>query len=71
VWGQSGKAIVVRKDGAMATAEDLIEFCRARMASYKKPRCVEFVTSLPRKGSFIDYDALDAQFGGGGYPGTG
>jgi long-chain acyl-CoA synthetase len=71
VWGQSGKAIVVRKDGAMATAEDLIEFCRARMASYKKPRFVEFVTSLPRKGSFIDYDALDAQFGGGGYPGTG
>jgi long-chain acyl-CoA synthetase len=39
------------------------------MASYKKPRFVEFVAELPRVGLAVDYDALDAQFDGGGYPG--
>ena len=69
VWTQSVKAIVVLRDGESATAEDIIEHCRASIASYKKPRTVEFVDALPRKGWLIDYDALDAQFGGGGYPG--
>lgn len=68
-WTQSVKAIVVLKEGETATAEDIIEHCRAEIASYKKPRSVEFVEKLPRDGWFVDYDALDAQFGGGGYPG--
>ena len=70
-WDQSVKAIVVLKEGETATAEDLIDHCRANIASYKKPRSVEFVDTLPRDGWFVDYDALDEQFGGGGYPGTG
>ncbi|HZN15106.1 MAG TPA: AMP-binding protein [Acidimicrobiales bacterium] len=69
-WTQSVKAIVVLKDGEAATAEDIIEHCRASIASYKKPRTVEFVDALPRQGWAVDYDALDAQFGGGGYPGV-
>jgi acyl-CoA synthetase (AMP-forming)/AMP-acid ligase II len=68
-WTQSVKAIVVLKDGHVATTEDIIEHCRAHIASYKKPRSVEFVDALPRDGWLVDYDALDAQFGGGGYPG--
>ena len=52
-----------------ATADEFIEHCRERIASYKKPRTVEFVDALPRRGFAVDYDALDAQFGGGGYPG--
>ncbi len=68
-WVQSVKAIVALADGASATADELIEHCRERIASYKKPRSVEFVDALPRDGFFIDYDALDAQFGGGNYPG--
>jgi acyl-CoA synthetase (AMP-forming)/AMP-acid ligase II len=68
-WAQSVKAIVVLKEGQQATAEDIIEHCRTTIASYKKPRFVEFVDSLPRKGFLVDYDALDAAFGGGGYPG--
>jgi acyl-CoA synthetase (AMP-forming)/AMP-acid ligase II len=68
-WTQSVKAIVVLKDGESATAEDIIEHCRATIASYKKPKSVEFVDALPRQGWLIDYDALDAQFAGGGYPG--
>jgi acyl-CoA synthetase (AMP-forming)/AMP-acid ligase II len=68
-WVQSVKAIVVVKDGATIDIDDLIEHCRTRMASYKKPRTVEFVDALPRNGFVVDYDALDASFGGGNYPG--
>ena len=68
-WTQSVKAIVVLKDGESATADDIIGHCRSTIASYKKPRTVEFVDALPRQGWAVDYDALDAQFGGGGYPG--
>ena len=69
VWAQSVKAIVAVREGTSVTADEIIEHCRARIASYKKPRTVEFVDSLPRKGFAIDYDALDDRFGGGGYPG--
>jgi long-chain acyl-CoA synthetase len=69
VWVQSVKAIVVLRDGAAATADELIEHCRSKIASYKKPRTVEFVDALPRIGFAVDYEALDAQFGGGNYPG--
>ena len=68
-WTQSVKAIVVLKEGETATADELVAHCRAHIASYKKPRTVEFVEKLPRQGFAVDYDALDAQFGGGGYPG--
>ena len=68
-WVQSVKAIVVLEDGAAATADEIVEHCRSRLASYKKPRSVEFVDTLPRQGFAVDYEALDAQFGGGGYPG--
>ncbi|HEX4490131.1 MAG TPA: AMP-binding protein [Acidimicrobiia bacterium] len=68
-WVQSVTAIVVLRDGERASADELIEHCRTRIASYKKPRAVEFVDALPRAGFAVDYDALDAHFGGGGYPG--
>jgi long-chain acyl-CoA synthetase len=70
-WTQRVLAVVVLHDGASATAEDLIEHCRSRIASYKKPSSIEFVDKLPRTGWAIDYDALDERFGGGGYPGLG
>jgi long-chain acyl-CoA synthetase len=68
-WVQSVTAIVVLAEGAEATEDELIEHCRTRIASYKKPRAVEFVDVLPRVGFAVDYDALDTRFGGGGYPG--
>ncbi len=67
-WGQSVKAIVVLRDGHDATEDDIVEHCRSLIASYKKPRSVEFVDKLPREGFSVDYDALDERFGGGGYP---
>jgi long-chain acyl-CoA synthetase len=48
--GETVKAFVVLKDGAVATAEDIIAFCRERMAPYKVPRQVVFRDSLPKSG---------------------
>src|SRR6266700_3291272 len=45
-WTQSVKAIVALKDGADATAEEIIEHCRANIASDKKPKSVEFVDAI-------------------------
>jgi long-chain acyl-CoA synthetase len=67
-WGQSVKAVVALNESDSATADELIEHCRSLIASYKKPRSVEFVDALPRDGWMVDYDALDERFGGGGYP---
>jgi long-chain acyl-CoA synthetase len=70
-WNQSVKAVVVLREGQTATAEEIIEHCRARIASYKKPRSVDFTASLPRTAAgLIDRDAVDEAFGGGGYPGS-
>jgi acyl-CoA synthetase (AMP-forming)/AMP-acid ligase II len=68
-WGQNVKAIIVPKDGAAPTPEEVVEHVRSQIASYKKPRHVEFADSIPKKGYTPDYDALDAAYGGGGYPG--
>jgi long-chain acyl-CoA synthetase len=70
VFTQSVKAIVQLRDGATCTQAELIEHCRASLASYKKPRIVEFIDALPRtKVGAVDYKALDERFGGGNYPG--
>ena len=71
-WGQSVTAIVVVHDDQDVTESELIDFVKGRIASYKKPRTVVFRdTPLPRHGWPIDYDTLDAEYGGGAYPGTG
>ena len=47
-WGEAVTAFVVLKPGMSATEHDLVEHCRAHLASYKKPRAVRFVANLPR-----------------------
>ncbi|MDQ1027165.1 acyl-CoA synthetase (AMP-forming)/AMP-acid ligase II [Streptomyces umbrinus] len=49
--GEVGRAYVVRRPGAVATADDLIAWARREMANYKVPRTVEFVGELPRNAS--------------------
>ncbi|MDQ0749228.1 acyl-CoA synthetase (AMP-forming)/AMP-acid ligase II [Streptomyces africanus] len=49
--GEVGKAYVVRRPGALLTADDLIAWSRREMANYKVPRTVEFVAELPRNAS--------------------
>ncbi|MEW6139343.1 MAG: AMP-binding protein [Thermodesulfobacteriota bacterium] len=42
-WGESVKAVIVLKEGAESTEEEIIDHCRARLASYKKPKSVDFI----------------------------
>lgn len=48
-WGEAVHAFVVLRSGApQVTADELIDFCKRRLASYKKPRSIEFLPALPR-----------------------
>ena len=47
-WGESVKACVVLRPAMAASEAELIEHCRAQIASYKKPRSVDFLEELPR-----------------------
>ncbi|MFM7120296.1 MAG: AMP-binding enzyme, partial [Gammaproteobacteria bacterium] len=47
-WGEAVKAVVVLKPGMTATAEDIIAVAREHLASYQKPRSVDFVDALPK-----------------------
>src|SRR5256886_1189413 len=46
--GESVKAFVVLRQGARATADEIIEHCRRNLAPYTVPRAVEFRTQLPK-----------------------
>jgi fatty-acyl-CoA synthase len=47
-WGEVCVAFVVRRAGADADEEELLEWCRARLARFKVPRALHFVDALPR-----------------------
>jgi acyl-CoA synthetase (AMP-forming)/AMP-acid ligase II len=47
-WGETVKALVVRRPGQEVSEADLIEFCRSRLAHYKCPTTVEFRDALAR-----------------------
>lgn len=47
-WGEQPRAVVVLKKGEKATPEEIIEYCRAKLTSFKRPRSVIFVDELPR-----------------------
>ncbi|RPJ37231.1 MAG: hypothetical protein EHM27_13755 [Deltaproteobacteria bacterium] len=51
LWGESVRAFVVLRKGAVLRAEEVVEYCKAHLASYKKPRSVVFVGFLPRNPS--------------------
>ena len=51
LWGESVKAFIVLKRGESMKEEDVIEYCKSHLASYKKPKVVEFVEVLPRNPS--------------------
>jgi long-chain acyl-CoA synthetase len=46
--GETVKAYVVLKSGQTATADDIIAFCRERLAAFKVPKIIEFRDSLPK-----------------------
>jgi acyl-CoA synthetase (AMP-forming)/AMP-acid ligase II len=46
--GEVGKAYVITRPGRTLSTEDIVAFCRTRLANYKIPRQVEFRAELPR-----------------------
>lgn len=50
-WGHRVAAAVVVSDPTMVTEEDIIEYCRARIAGYKTPRTIHFIDRFPRTAS--------------------
>lgn len=50
-WGESVLAVVVSRPGAEPQAEEVIAFCRERLAHYKCPRRIQVVEALPRNAS--------------------
>jgi fatty-acyl-CoA synthase len=47
-WGEAPHAFVVLKPGASATADEIREFARGRLAHFKVPQWVSFVSELPK-----------------------
>ena len=50
-WAERPLAAVVLKPGASVEAAELVEFCRGKLAGYKRPRSVDFMDKLPRNAS--------------------
>jgi fatty-acyl-CoA synthase len=50
-WGEAVQAIVVLKPAVQATEEELIHFCKERIARYKAPKSIDFIPALPKTGS--------------------
>lgn len=51
VYGEVPKAFVVPKEGVTLTEEDVLAFCKDRLAKYKLPYEVDFMEELPRNAS--------------------
>jgi acyl-CoA synthetase (AMP-forming)/AMP-acid ligase II len=63
IWGESVKACVQMRPGCTATGPELIDYARTKIASYKKPRSIDFFESLPRLfNGKIDKKALRAPY---------
>ena len=62
-WGEAVKVYIVLRDGESATAQEIVDYCRARMARYKVPKLVEFRSELPRSqvGKVLRRQLLDEE----------
>ena len=49
-WGEAVHGVVVLHDGATANEAELIDWCREKMAGYKRPRGISFIRDdeMPR-----------------------
>jgi len=50
-WGETPKALIIPKEGAEVTAEEIVAYSRERLGGVKKVTSVDFVTELPRSGA--------------------
>jgi acyl-CoA synthetase (AMP-forming)/AMP-acid ligase II len=47
-WGENVHAVIALREGEKATEQEIIDYCRGKIASFKKPKSVSFVKRLPR-----------------------
>ena len=50
-WGEAVKAFVTLKEGQVLDEQAVIDYCKKHLASYKKPKTVAFIPSIPRNPS--------------------
>jgi acyl-CoA synthetase (AMP-forming)/AMP-acid ligase II len=48
LYGEEVAAFIVLSEGREATEEDIVAFCRARLADYKCPKTVRFLQEIPK-----------------------
>jgi long-chain acyl-CoA synthetase len=48
LYGEEVKSFIVLRDGTSITEQEIIEFCRERLADYKCPKSIEFVADIPK-----------------------
>lgn len=62
-WGQRVAALIERQPDTAATADEILDHCRAQLARYKLPRLVQFTDALPQTASGkIERRAVVEQF---------
>jgi fatty-acyl-CoA synthase len=47
-WGETVKAVVALRPGSECSEEQIIDFCRPRLAGFERPRSVDFMETLPK-----------------------
>ncbi|HYL72575.1 MAG TPA: long-chain fatty acid--CoA ligase [Bryobacteraceae bacterium] len=64
-WGETIRAVVVRRPGAELAEAELIAWCRERMTHFKCPTSVAFAETLPKGGTGkVQKNVLRERFGG-------
>jgi long-chain acyl-CoA synthetase len=65
--GETVKAFIVVRPGETLTAEEVIAFCKAKLAAYKVPRQIEFIAELPKSavGKILRKDLREREVSGG------
>jgi acyl-CoA synthetase (AMP-forming)/AMP-acid ligase II len=49
-WGERVHAVIVAREGTASSGDEIIEWCRSRIAGYKRPRSIAFIRDedMPR-----------------------
>ena len=48
VWVEKIHAVIALKEGASATEEEIMDFCKGKLSGFKRPKSVQFIDALPK-----------------------